>query len=109
MHQCLESSSVAQSMCVLAKDLSSVSSNPYSGSLSSITPILRDLIPSFLQPTEHTCNAGAEKQTKHSHTKYDKDFKGHIVGWEGKESEPGEFGRQENMMKTHKTKKSQQK
>ena len=30
-----------------------------------------------------------------------KDFKGHKVGWEGKESEPGEFGKQENMMKTH--------
>lgn len=30
-----------------------------------------------------------------------KDFKGHKVGWEGKENEPGEFGKQENMMETH--------
>lgn len=63
---------MAQNMCALAKDLSSDSSNPWSGIQSSITPILRDLIPSYLQHTQHTCNAGAEKQTKHSYTKYDK-------------------------------------
>lgn len=57
------------------------------------------MIPSYLQHTQHTCNAGAENT--HTLNMINKDFKGHKVGWEGKESEPGEFGKQENMMKTH--------